>query len=252
MRVLWVSAAVILLDQVAKATVLRLMYQGESIPVVGEWLRFTFTENPGMAFGITAGPREVMTVFSIVVTVLVLGYLYSVRSGYTPYLVGLALIFGGAVGNIIDRVFYAKLLGYGDFFAGKVVDFIHVDLWRGYLPDALPIVGGHYTALFPIWNVADMAIVIGVVGIMFFQRRFHRRAFEEDEAKATPPAPAEASALSAASGPAPSALPSRASAAKRPRANRAGDASGGSGPSPYAPSEAVRPSPDDRDRSGEA
>ena len=179
MRVLWISILVVLLDQASKAAVLRLMHRGESIPLVGDWLKLTFTENPGMAFGITVFPREATAIFSIIVTVLVLWYLYSVRSGYTPYLVSLALILGGAVGNIIDRAFYGVLLGYGDFFMGKVVDFIHVDVWRGYLPEVLPFVGGAYLPLFPIWNVADMAIVVGVVGILVFQRRFHRKAFED-------------------------------------------------------------------------
>jgi signal peptidase II len=181
MRILWVSILVLALDQATKAAVVQLMHRGESIPLIGDWLKFTFTENPGMAFGIMAFPREATAVFSIIVTVLVLWYLYSVRSGYTPYIVSLALVLGGAVGNIIDRVFYGLILGYGDLFMGKVVDFIHVDVWRGYLPEALPLVGGAYLPLFPIWNVADMAIVCGVVGILVFQRRFHRLAFEQPE-----------------------------------------------------------------------
>ena len=181
MRILWVSILVLALDQATKAAVVQLMHRGESIPLIGDWLKFTFTENPGMAFGIMAFPREATAVFSIIVTVLVLWYLYSVRSGYTPYIVSLALVLGGAAGNIIDRVFYGLILGYGDFFMGKVVDFIHVDVWRGYLPEVLPLVGGAYLPLFPIWNVADMAIVCGVVGILVFQRRFHRLAFEQPE-----------------------------------------------------------------------
>ena len=179
MRVLWISILVVLFDQASKVAVVQWMHRGESIPVVGDWLKFTFTENPGMAFGITILPREATAIFAILVTVLVLWYLYSVRSGYAPYLTSLALILGGAVGNIIDRVFYGLILGYGDLFMGKVVDFIHVDVWRGYLPEAIPFVGGAYLPLFPIWNVADMAIVVGVVGILVFQRRFHERAFEE-------------------------------------------------------------------------
>ena len=181
MRVLWVSILVLALDQATKAAAVQLMHRGESIPLVGDWLKLTFTENPGMAFGIVAFPREATAVFSIIVTVLVLWYLYAVRSGYTPYIVSLALILGGAAGNIIDRVFYGVILGYGDLLMGKVVDFIHVDVWRGYLPEALPLVGGAYMPLFPIWNVADMAIVCGVVGILVFQRRFHRLAFEQPE-----------------------------------------------------------------------
>ncbi len=93
----------------------------------------------------------------------------------------LALILGGALGTIIDRVFYGVLFGYGPLFMGKVVDFVHVDVWRGTLQDLIPFLGGGdiYFALFPIWNVADMAIVGGVVGILLFQQRFHDQRFAE-------------------------------------------------------------------------
>ena len=64
---------------------------------------------------------------------------------------------------------------------GKVVDFVHVDVWRGTLQDLIPFLGGGdvYFALFPIWNVADMAIVGGVVGILLFQQRFHDQRLAE-------------------------------------------------------------------------
>lgn len=175
MRVLWITVVVILLDQASKFTVLRTMYPGESIPLLGEWLKLTFTENPGMAFGITFGPPGMVTVFAIAATLLIVYYMVRVQHSYLPYLSSLALILGGAVGNIIDRVFYGVLFNYGHFFQGQVVDFIHVNLWRGYLPEAIPVVGGSYLALFPIWNVADMAIVVGVVGILLFQKTFHDR-----------------------------------------------------------------------------
>jgi signal peptidase II len=128
-----------------------------------------------MAFGITIGPPGTVTVLSLIATCLVGAYIYRVRNGYAPYLWSLSLIFGGAVGNIIDRVFYGVLLDYGPYFTGHVVDFIHVSLWRGFIPDAIPLVGGSYMELFPIWNVADMSIVIGVVGVLFFHHTFHER-----------------------------------------------------------------------------
>ena len=176
MRVLWISAIVILIDQASKWVVLQTMQRGESIPVVGHWLKFTFTENPGMAFGITIGPPGLITIFSIIATALILTYLWRLGSVYLPYRMSLALLLGGAIGNIIDRVFYGAWLGYGNLFVGKVVDFIHVNLWRGLVPDFVPFIGGSYMALFPIWNVADMAIVGGVIGILFFQNRFHEEA----------------------------------------------------------------------------
>lgn len=159
------------------------MTRGQSIPVLGDWLKLTFTTNPGMAFGIEFGPTGLITVFSIIATVLIIGYLYRVRGKYAPYEMSLALILGGALGNIIDRVFYGVIFGERlmlrrELFHGQVVDFIHVNVWRGYLPEAIPFFGGSYMALFPIWNVADMAIVIGVAGILFFQRKFHERLSE--------------------------------------------------------------------------
>ncbi len=190
MRALWVTAVVILVDQITKVLVLKNMYRNESIPILGDWFKLTFTENPGMAFGITFGPRGMVTLFSILATALIIIYIYKVRKGYRPYLLSLALILGGALGNIIDRVFYGMLLNGDALFTGKVVDFIHVNVWRGYIPDVFPFIGGSYVALFPIWNVADMAIVVGVVGILFFQKHFHEA--REREAVALTSANAEA------------------------------------------------------------
>jgi signal peptidase II len=191
MRVLWLSAVIIALDQATKAAVLQFMAApsglSRSIPILGDWLRLTFTENPGMAFGITIGPPGTVTVLSILATCAVAGYVYWVRNAYAPFRWSLALILGGAIGNVIDRVFYGVLLDYGTWFTGHVVDFIHVSLWKGFIPEAVPLIGGSYMELFPIWNVADMSIVLGVVGVLFFHRTFHERRLAErrdDEAEA--------------------------------------------------------------------
>lgn len=164
---------IIIVDQLSKWIVLQTMYRGQSIPVFGDWLKLTFIENPGMAFGIEFGPPAMITVFSIIATVLIVIYLFKVGGMFRPYRISLSMVLGGAIGNIIDRVFYGKILHDGPLFLGKVVDFIHINVWRGMVPDAVPFLGGKYLALFPIWNVADMAIVLGVVGIISFQRRFH-------------------------------------------------------------------------------
>ncbi len=164
---------ILVIDQIAKVIVLNTMERGQSIPLLGSWLRFTFTENPGMAFGLSFGPPATITILSIVATGLIVYYLMAVARHYTPYAISLSLVLGGALGNIIDRVFYGKLLYGGPLFQGHVVDFIHVDVWRGYVSEAVPLIGGNYMALFPIWNVADMAIVVGVAGILIFQKSFH-------------------------------------------------------------------------------
>lgn len=174
MRVLWLTALIVLIDQATKLLVVRTMYLGQQIPLIGDWLKFTYTENPGMAFGISFGPKALVTIFSIIATVLIAMYLVKVRHDYFPYRASLAFILGGALGNIIDRVFYGAIFDGDTFFVGKVVDFIHVNVWSGFVPETVPFVGGTYVSLFPIWNVADMSIVAGVVGIIAFQKMHHR------------------------------------------------------------------------------
>ena len=190
MRFLWLSALVVALDQASKAAVLQFLAprggMTQSIPLVGDWLRLTFTENPGMAFGLTRGPPGTGILLALIASCLVAGYIYRVRNGSAPYVWSLALIFGGAVGNIIDRVFYGVLLDYGTYFTGHVVDFIHVSRWKGFIPNAVPLIGGSYMELFPIWNVADMSIVIGVVGVLFFHRTFHEQRMEERSPETAP------------------------------------------------------------------
>lgn len=183
-RAIWIISSVIVLDQASKIAVLKTMERQESISIIGDWFRFTFTENPGMAFGIEYGPASLITIFSIAATGLIILYLRKVGHIYTPYRLSLALVLGGAIGNIIDRLFYGMILYDAPLFSGKVVDFIHINAWRGFVPENVPLLGGKYLQLFPIWNVADMAIVLGVVGILVFQSRFHEKvaALEESDA----------------------------------------------------------------------
>jgi signal peptidase II len=187
MRVLWVSLAIIVADQISKLAVLKTMVRSRSIPVIGDWFKLTYTENPGMAFGVAFGPPAMITILSIIATTIIIGYLYTVRRGYLPYRASLALVLGGALGNIIDRVFYGKLFYDLPFFQGRVVDFLHLDVWRGYLPDWIPLFGGTGLALFPIGNVADVAIIVGVIGIIWFQKRYHAQIAAESGAEEPDP-----------------------------------------------------------------
>lgn len=179
MRVLWVTLAILLADQATKVLVRLTMYPGESIPVIGQFFRFTFTENPGMAFGLELGSKLFLTLFSVVATFLIVFYLWHVRRAPLGYRLALACILGGAAGNVIDRVFYGLVWGYGPLFYGNVVDFIHFDVWRGFLPSWIPFVGGSYFALFPIGNIADLAIIAGVVLVLLYQGQFHDQIREE-------------------------------------------------------------------------
>ena len=195
MHVLWIAVVIIIIDQITKLIVLQNMYVGQSIPLIGDWLKFTFTENPGMAFGITFGPKGFVSVLSVTATLLILLYLFKVRKSYSWYRMSIGCILGGAFGNIIDRVFYGAIFYNNNLFTGHVVDFIHLNLWRGYIPESWPVIGGKYAALFPIWNVADMAIVLGVIGILVFQNKFQESLMQstsehENTDENTPPADA--------------------------------------------------------------
>jgi signal peptidase II len=173
MRVLWFSFLLLLVDQASKTLVYVLMVPGQSIPVIGDLLKFTFTTNPGMAFGLELGPKLFLSVFSIVATLGLIGYLWMVRGAPLGYRLSLAAVIGGATGNVIDRTFYGVFYGHGPLFHGEVIDFIHVDLWRGFVD--LPVLGTQFIPLFPIWNVADMAIVLGVVAVIITQGQLHRQ-----------------------------------------------------------------------------
>ena len=189
MRPLWLLVSIIVVDQVTKAIVRSRMRLGESIQILGDWFKLTFTENRGMAFGIELGSPLLVTMLAIVATILIVLYLRAIQANRLGYRVSLALILGGAIGNIIDRIFFAKIYGYGGFFRGQVVDFIHFDLWSGRIPDTIPLVGGNFIALFPIWNVADMAIVIGVTSVIIFQQILHSRAAKSEQGSAPSPDP---------------------------------------------------------------
>lgn len=176
MRVLYLTGIVVLLDQVAKLLVkgidipLLNLYLagiplGASYPVIGDFLRLTFIENPGMAFGIDVGGKLFLTIFSIFASVGIFIYLYKIRTESLAIRLALALILGGAIGNLIDRVFYGVLFGEGSLFYGKVVDFIDVDFFN------LDFMGFHINR-FPVFNLADSAVSIGVVMLLVFHRQF--------------------------------------------------------------------------------
>ena len=181
MRLMWLAVSIVAIDQITKSIVKNRMRLGDSIDIVGDWLKLTFTENPGMAFGIEFGSPLIVTALAITATVLIILYLRVVNTSSLGYSIGLALILGGAIGNIIDRVFYGVIYDYGGYFRGQVVDFIHVDLWSGRIPESIPLLGGTHMALFPIWNVADMAIVTGVVMVVIFQQMMSETGAEAND-----------------------------------------------------------------------
>lgn len=178
MRILLVSLGVIVVDQLTKLLVkgfsvpfldlhVKGLPLGTSIPVIGDFARLTYIENPGMAFGIDVGGKLFFSIFSIIASVGILFYLYKVRNERLLFRFSLALILGGAIGNLIDRVFYGLLFDDAGLFYGKVVDFIDVDFFN-------VNVLGYHLSRWPVFNVADSSVTVGVLLLLIFHRSFAR------------------------------------------------------------------------------
>jgi signal peptidase II len=153
------------------------MYHGQRIPVWGDFFRLTFIENPGMAFGYDPGSDFKMwiSVFSLVASLALLGYLFLVRHHYLSLRISLAFILGGAVGNMIDRIFYGVFYGYAPLFYGKVVDFFDFDFFN------ISVFGRNYDR-WPVFNIADAAVTIGVlIMIIFYKKHQTDKVKEESE-----------------------------------------------------------------------
>lgn len=186
---------VLAIDQWSKFWIKTNMFLGEEFPVLGDWFIIHFTENNGMAFGIEFGfeyGKLFLTLFRIVVVAIIGVYLFRLprKSTSSGLLVTGSLIFAGAVGNIIDSVFYGIVFdesynqiasflpdggGYASLFYGKVVDMLYFPLIDGFFPDWLPIWGGEHFVFFrPVFNVADAAISVGIASLLLFQRKFFK------------------------------------------------------------------------------
>ena len=173
------TTAILLVDQASKIWIKTNMMLGEHFNVAGEWFQIYFIENNGMAFGMEIGGEWGKLALTLFRLVAVAGILYILRgmlqSNATRIgaLAALSLILAGALGNIIDSVFYGPLFGYERWFHGRVVDMLYFPLWQGFLPDWVPIWGGDYFIFFrPVFNVADTAISTGVAMLLVFQRRY--------------------------------------------------------------------------------
>lgn len=180
MKVLYVTLGIVFFDQITKVLVkgfsipfLGIIWEGmdygQTIPLIGDILRLTYIENPGMAFGIDFGGKIFFGVFSIIASIGIFWYLYTIRPERLRVRLPLALILGGAFGNLIDRVFYGVLYGEAPIFQGAVVDFIDVIFFN-------INIFGYQMARWPVFNIADSSVTIGVILLLIF----HREAFQTD------------------------------------------------------------------------
>jgi signal peptidase II len=188
--------AVLFLDQIMKIWVKTHLTLGQEIPVLGNWFKLLFIENPGMAFGLMGGGGTVKTllsIFRIVAVVVLLYFLFRLSKKGTRFgvLFGISLIIAGAMGNILDCLFYGQIFsessydtvatlfpdggGYAGWLHGKVVDMLYfpiIDIARennSWLPDFFFGQDGHFIFFRPIFNIADSAITIGVIYTILFQ-----------------------------------------------------------------------------------
>lgn len=179
-----VIVLILLIDQIVKFWIKLNFTLGEEVSLIGDWCRLHFIENEGMAFGMSFGEevgKLILTLFRLVAASLIFIYLRKlVIKGENKLIIySFALIFAGAVGNIIDSLFYGLIFsestffttaqflpesgGYASLCMGKVVDMFYFPLIDTTLPEWIPFVGGNHFEFFnAIFNVADIAITVGV------------------------------------------------------------------------------------------
>lgn len=185
----FIIVLLLVIDQVIKIEVKTGMSLHESIRVT-DWFYISFIENNGMAYGMTIINKLVLSLFRVV-AISVLGYyLYRQvrRNARMMYLVCLSLVFAGAVGNLIDCMFYGLVFnasspyyvsyfvpfghGYAPFLMGKVVDMFYFPLIVTTWPQWVPFVGGDEFIFFsPVFNFADSCISVGMVLLLLFCRK---------------------------------------------------------------------------------
>ena len=182
--------AVLIIDQIIKIWVKTNMYWHESIKST-DGFYIDFTENNGMAFGMEIFNKIFLTGFRIIAAIAITWLLIQyVKKNYkTGFLVCVSLILAGAIGNIIDCVFYGEIFsesthsliaqfvpigeGYSDWFYGKVVDMFYFPLIETNWPEWMPFVGGeHFIFFSPIFNFADAAISCGIIAMILFYGKY--------------------------------------------------------------------------------
>ena len=149
-----VCAGIVILDQLTKIAVQQWMTLHQSCPLLGEVVQFTYIRNPGAAFGITFGGRWIYLVLSVIACAVMIYYLFRLPAAERRGRYAMLIVLGGALGNLIDRALY-----------GEVTDFIDIGV-------------GAYR--WPVFNVADSAVTIGI--ILLFTRLSAINRILNDEA----------------------------------------------------------------------
>jgi signal peptidase II len=171
---------VLLLDQWVKLYIKTHFMLGEEVNVFGEWFKLHFTENYGMAFGLEFGGKGgkiLLTLFRLVAVGFIGWYIFDLSKKNTNkwYIISWTLILSGALGNIIDSVFYGVIFGYDAWFHGRVVDMFYFPIIQTTIPETWPFWAGEDFEFFrPVFNVADAAISIGFVIILLGQKTFFK------------------------------------------------------------------------------
>ena len=161
-----VILVVFIFDQISKIWIKTHFALGESVEVTS-WFHIVFVENPGMAFGLNFVPKLFLTLFRIV-AVGGIGYLIYrfIKQNKYPagFIIGISLIFVGALGNIIDSVFYGVIFDYAPLCYGKVVDMLYFPIIKNSAGETL--------FFSPVFNIADSAITVAVIYTLIFYRRY--------------------------------------------------------------------------------
>lgn len=176
---------ILLADQVLKTWVKTNMFIGQEYHLIDNFAIIHFTENNGMAFGMEFGGEAGKLALSLfrILAVGGIGYglNYLIKHKYHRGLIlNVALIFAGALGNIIDSVFYGVIYNYEKLFHGRVVDMFYFPIIQGHFPAWFPIWAGEDFVFFrPVFNIADAAISIGVIMILIFQKTYFKEDVKE-------------------------------------------------------------------------
>ena len=185
-----ILALAIVADQVIKFAVKLSMFKHESIRVF-DWFYIYFTENKGMAFGMELFDKLFLTGFRVVAVTFITYYLFKIINNMkfpSGYILCVALVLAGALGNLIDSLFYGEIFtdsngrvaelvswgnGYGDFLYGQVVDMFYFPLFSFDWPQWMPLVGGeHFIFFSPIFNFADACVSCGMIAILLFYGKY--------------------------------------------------------------------------------